>query len=60
MIQEGQSKGQIAQGDPVELVTTFFSAVLGLASLKVGGTIAAMPDPEILMRIFQPALQAAS
>jgi AcrR family transcriptional regulator len=60
MIQEGQHKGQIAQGDPAELVTTFFSAVLGLASLKVGGTIAAMPDPEILMRIFQPAPQAAT
>jgi AcrR family transcriptional regulator len=55
IIEQGQQKGQIAQGDPVELVTTFFSAILGLASLKVGGTMAAMPDPEILMRIFQPA-----
>ncbi len=56
MIEEGQRKGQIAQGDPGELVTTFLSAMLGLASLKVSGTIATMPDPDILMRIFQPAL----
>ena len=55
VIEQGQHTGQIAQGDPAELVTTFFSAILGLASLKVGGTITTMPDPEILMRIFQPA-----
>ena len=54
-VEEGQRRGQIAPGDPLELVLTFFSAVLGLASLKVSGTMAAMPDPEILMRIFQPA-----
>jgi len=55
VIEQGQHTGQIAQGDPAELVMTFFSAILGLASLKVGGTITTMPDPEILMRIFQPA-----
>jgi len=59
VVEEGQHRGQIAPGDPLELVLTFFSAVLGLASLKVSGTMAAMPDPEILMRIFQPAAQAA-
>jgi AcrR family transcriptional regulator len=59
VVEEGQRKGQIATGDPSELVLTFFSSVLGLASLKVSGTIAAMPDPEILMRIFEPAVQAA-
>jgi len=60
VIEQGQHKGQIAQGDPAELVQTFFSAILGLASLKVSGTIETMPDPEILMRIFQPASQAAT
>jgi AcrR family transcriptional regulator len=60
MIEEGQRKGQIAQGDPAQLVVTFLSAMLGLASLKVGGAIKAMPDPEILMRIFQPARQAVT
>ncbi len=59
VVEEGQRKGQIAAGDPSELVLTFFSSVLGLASLKVSGTIATMPDPEILMRIFKPAVQAA-
>lgn len=59
VIGQGQRKGQIAAGDPSELVLTFFSSVLGLASLKVSGTIATMPDPEILMRIFEPAVQAA-
>jgi AcrR family transcriptional regulator len=57
VVEEGQRKGQIAPGDPLELVLTFFSAVLGLASLKVSGTMTSMPDPEILMRIFQPASQ---
>ena len=60
VIEQGQHKGQIAQGDPAQLVYTFFSAILGLASLKVSGTIETMPDPEILMRIFQPAPQAAT
>lgn len=55
VIEQGQRKGQIAQGDPAELVLTFFSAILGLASLKVSGTIETMPDPDVLMRIFQPA-----
>jgi hypothetical protein len=55
VVEEGQRKGQIVAGDPTELVLTFFSAILGLASLKVSGTMTSMPDPEILMRIFQPA-----
>ena len=59
IVEEGQRKGQIAGGDPLELVRTFFAAVLGLASLKVAGTMAAMPDPKVLMRIFEPASQAA-
>ncbi|MCX6086108.1 MAG: TetR/AcrR family transcriptional regulator [Caldiserica bacterium] len=58
IIEDGQRKGQIMQGSPAELATTFFSAILGLASLKVSGTIASMPDPGVLMRIFQPASQA--
>ena len=60
VIEQGQLKGQIAQGDPAELVQTFFSAILGLASLKVSGTIETMPDPEILMRIFQCASPTAT
>ncbi|RIE17589.1 TetR/AcrR family transcriptional regulator [Candidatus Cryosericum septentrionale] len=60
VIEQGQHKGQIAQGDPAQLVYTFFSAILGLASLKVSGTIETMPDPEILMRIFQPASQTTT
>lgn len=58
IIEDGQGKGQIAEGSPAELATTFFSAILGLASLRVSGTIQTMPDPEILMRLFMPALQA--
>ncbi len=49
---EGQEKGQFAPGDPAAIVLTFFSAVLGLACLRVAGTIDAMPDPEIIMRVF--------
>lgn len=60
IIEDGQRAGQIAQGSPGELATTFFSAILGLASLKVSGTIQTMPDPELLMRLFMPALQATT
>lgn len=60
IIEEGQRKGQIARGDSAQLATTFFSAILGLASLKVSGTIASMPDPELLMRMFTPAVQATT
>lgn len=52
IISEGQEKGQIPEGDPMELAITCFSAVLGLASLKVSGTIPELPDLNILMRIF--------
>lgn len=52
IIARGQELGQIREGDPMELAVTCFSAILGLASLKVSGTISKMPDPEILMRLF--------
>lgn len=52
IISEGQKKGQIREGNPMELAFTCFSAVIGLASLKVSGTIQKIPDPEILMRLF--------
>jgi AcrR family transcriptional regulator len=52
MIARGQELGQIRKSDPMELAVICFSTVLGLASLKVSGTIPKMPDPEILIRLF--------
>lgn len=52
IILEGQRRGQIREGDTLEIAVTSFSTVLGLAALKVSGTIQNMPDTEILMRIF--------
>lgn len=52
IIAKGQQTGEIREGDPMELAITCFSAVIGLASLKVSGTIKKMPDPEIIMRLF--------
>lgn len=52
IISEGQRKGQIREGNPMELTITSFSTIIGLASLKVSGTIQKMPDSEILMRLF--------
>lgn len=52
IISEGQKKGEIREGDPAELAIAGFSAVIGLASLKVSGCIQDMPDAEILMRLF--------
>lgn len=52
IIARGQELGQIREGDSMELAVTCFSAILGLASLKVSGTISKMPDPEILMWLF--------
>ena len=39
IIARGQELGQIREGNPAELAMTSFSAVLGLASLKVSGAI---------------------
>ena len=55
IIEEGQRRGQVVQADPAQLAVTFFSAVVGLALLKMSGTIRSMPDPELLMRIFRTA-----
>lgn len=52
IIVAGQQKGQIRPGNPMELSVTCFSAIMGLASLKVSGTIRELPDSEILMRLF--------
>lgn len=52
IISDGQKKGQIREGDPMELAVTCFSTVIGLASLKVSGSIRKLPDSEILMRLF--------
>ena len=43
-----------------ELAVTLLSALLGLASLKVGGALRTMPDPDVLMRLFRPAVQATT
>ena len=52
IISSGQKKGQIREGDPMELAVTCFSTLIGLASLKVSGTIKTLPDSHILMRLF--------
>lgn len=52
IISNGQKKGQIREGDPMELAVTCFSTLIGLASLKVSGTIKTLPDSDILMRLF--------
>ncbi len=52
IIAEGQKKGQIRAGDSMELAVTCFSAVIGLALMKVSGSIRKLPDPEILIRLF--------
>ncbi len=52
LITEAQQRGQIREGDPMELAITCFSTLIGLASLKVSGTIQKLPDAEILMRFF--------
>jgi AcrR family transcriptional regulator len=52
IISNGQKRGQIREGDPMELAVTCFSALIGLASLKVSGTIKTLPDSDVLMRLF--------
>jgi AcrR family transcriptional regulator len=60
IIEKGQRRGQIVQAEPAQLAVTFFSAIVGLALLKVSGTIRSMPDPEILMRVFSTASPAVA
>lgn len=52
IIAKGQQSGDIREGNPMELAVTCFSTIIGLASLKVSGTIERMPDPKIIMRLF--------
>lgn len=52
IIREGQEKGQFREGNPMELAVTCFSALIGLASLKVSGTVQKLPNSELLMRIL--------
>lgn len=54
LVIDGQKTGQIAAGDPVAMVTAYFSLIQGLAVIKMqGGEGMPLPDAEILLRLFQ-------
>jgi hypothetical protein len=54
IVADGQEKGQIRQGDPLEFAATFFSTIDGLVYFKVFAVIPKLPDPELLVRMFLP------
>ena len=54
LVLAGQKTGQIAAGDPMAMVTAYFSLIQGLAVIKMqGGEGMPLPDAEILLRLFQ-------
>jgi AcrR family transcriptional regulator len=52
IIHEGQRKGQIREGDPVEISLMCFSMLIGTAMLKVAGTLPPSLNPQLLLRIL--------
>lgn len=56
IIKNGQQKGQINDGNPMEIAITCFSVAIGLASLKISGTIVKLPDSQILMKLLSKSL----
>jgi AcrR family transcriptional regulator len=55
IVEEGQAKGQIRKGDPMEYATAFWAAIQGLAVYKVAnGQGMRMPDSDLLIRMFEP------
>ncbi|TBL80370.1 TetR/AcrR family transcriptional regulator [Paenibacillus thalictri] len=53
LVQQGQERGECAEGDPFQLASTFISATQGIASFKLMfGEQFTLPDKEILIRIL--------
>jgi AcrR family transcriptional regulator len=57
LIVAGQASGEIAPGDPDQLVLVLTAYLVGLAQLTLrrGENLPAQPDPEIILRILKPA-----
>jgi len=52
-IREGQTAGEIKEGDPLEMTVTFFAAIQGLAVYKLSMKDFKMPDPEIIVNMIR-------
>ena len=51
---EGQARGEVREGDPMEYATLFWAAIQGLAVNKVAcGEGFRMPDSGLLIRLFE-------
>ncbi len=56
LIREGQQRGEIAAGDPLQLAVSFTSMIQGIAIEKtLGGEALPLPTAEIILRLFKPA-----
>ena len=53
IVEEGQKKGLIREGNAVDLVVLYWAAVQGLALYKISsGNFFTMPDPKLLTNLF--------
>ena len=53
-VAEGQAKGQVREGDPMEYAMVFWSAIQGLAVNRIAsGAHFKMPDSSLLVRMFE-------
>lgn len=52
-IREGQTAGEIKEGDPLKMTITFFAAIQGLAVYKLSMKNFKMPDPEIIVNMIK-------
>lgn len=57
VIVEGQQTGEVAAGDPLEMAAAYFALINGLASSSMHGEARLpLPSPEVVLRIFRPAI----
>src|SRR5690554_4923480 len=54
LLEEAARTGEIAPADPIQLATTYFSLIQGLAIMQVqGGGSLPSPDPEVALRLLK-------
>ncbi len=56
LILEGQQRGEIVKGEPLQLAVAFTSMIQGIGIVKTfGGETLPLPTPEIILRLFKAA-----
>ena len=52
IIENGQDKGQIIEGDPAQITTVLLSLIQGLSVMSLQGKEPEIPEPELVLNMF--------